>query len=79
MKIKVLYFASLQENAKKNEEVLELDCKNAKELYLHLKDKYDFELSLDDLKVAINEKYSNFEVELKNDDVIAFIPPIAGG
>jgi molybdopterin synthase sulfur carrier subunit len=82
MKIKVLYFASLQEYANQNEEVLELadnECKNAKELYGYLKNKYNFDLCEDDLKVAINEQYANFDTELKNDDIIAFIPPIAGG
>jgi len=79
MKIKVLYFASLQESANKPNEDMQTDCKTAKELYIELKDKYNFELEVDDLKVAINETYSDFDSELKDGDIIAFIPPIAGG
>ena len=79
MKIKILYFASLQESANKANEEIQTDCKTAKELYSELKDKYNFELEIDDMKVAINEAYTDFDSDIKEGDIIAFIPPIAGG
>ena len=79
MKIKVKYFASLREKAQKNEEELVLTFSNSLELYLFLKDKYQFSLNIDDVKVAINGEYQDFQKKLVSGEVITFIPPVAGG
>ena len=79
MKIKIKYFANLREQSQKNKEELLSDFKNPSELYLFLKEKYHFSLSEKEIKVAINGEYQDFQTELKEGDVITFIPPVAGG
>ena len=79
MKIKVKYFASLREKAQKNEEELILTYSNSLELYLFLREKYQFSLNANEIKVAINGEYQDFQKELLAGDVITFIPPVAGG
>ncbi|NNC70727.1 MAG: MoaD/ThiS family protein [Flavobacteriaceae bacterium] len=38
-----------------------------------------FELSNYDYSVAINEAYAKADMELKNNDTVALIPPVSGG
>jgi molybdopterin synthase sulfur carrier subunit len=79
MKFKVKYFASLREKANKNEEEFSEFFLNSKDLYLFLTEKYNFPLGIDEIKVAINGEYHDFQKEIASGDVIAFIPPVAGG
>lgn len=79
MKINVIYFAALREQAKKSQEFVETTSTNASELMLELYEKYHFTLDQTMLKVAINDEYSSPSTLLKENDTIAFIPPVAGG
>lgn len=79
MKIKVKYFASLREEAQKNDEELTEKFQDAFELYQALKRRYNFSLNADEIKVAINGEYRDFKTILQDRDVITFIPPVAGG
>jgi molybdopterin synthase sulfur carrier subunit len=79
MRIKVKFFASLREKAQKNEENITEVFLNASDLYQSLKEKYQFSLNADDIKVAINGEYQNFTTPLVDGDVVTFIPPVAGG
>ena len=77
--IDVLYFASLAEQAGKDEERLNFDGNSLTELYQLLADKYQFTLSQDKVAVAINHEITSWDSEIKTGDIIAFIPPVAGG
>ncbi len=79
MKLKVKYFAAMRERAGISEEVVETSCSNPSELLEELNNKYQFNLSKDHIKVAINEEYVSFQNELKENDTLVFIPPVAGG
>ena len=79
MKIKVKYFASLREQAQKNEEEITEFFNNSFDLYLALKERYQFSLNVNEIKVAINGEYQDFQTKLCHDDVVTFIPPVAGG
>lgn len=79
MTIKVKYFASLREKANKNEEEILETFINSFELYQNLKEKYQFSLSVDEIKVAINGEYKDFQTQIVSGDVVTFIPPVAGG
>jgi molybdopterin converting factor subunit 1 len=79
MTIKVKYFASLREKAKKNEEEITEAYTNAFDLYQTLSVKYQFPLKVEEIKVAINGEYQDFETVLVAGDVVTFIPPVAGG
>ena len=79
MKINVKYFASLREQANKSDELIETKFNNPSDIYKELKIKYDFSLNENELKVAVNDCYENFNYELKEMDTVVFIPPVAGG
>ena len=77
--IKVKYYASLREQANQSEEKIETDAVTAKDLYEQLKIKYEFNMTDCQLKVAVNNSFSEMNYELKAGDELVFIPPVAGG
>ena len=79
MSIKVKYFASLREKAQKNDEEILTEFINPADLYHALKEKYQFALAIEEIKVAINGEYKSFDTLIVSGDVITFIPPVAGG
>lgn len=80
MKLNVKYFASLREKAaKSNEEILIEEGKTPKDIYLELSAKYGFPLSANEIKFSVNNEYVEPSVRLKENDLLVFIPPVAGG
>lgn len=79
MKIKVLYFAQLADFASKTEESVDLTDSSPAALYEALRLQYSFPHEFTQLQVAINHQLSAHEVELKDGDTIAFLPPMTGG
>ena len=77
--MKIKYFASLREQANKNDEEITEEFVNAFDLYQSLKEKYQFSLTVDQIKVAVNGEYQDFQTPIIAGDVITFIPPVAGG
>lgn len=78
--ITVLYFASLAELAKKDEEILLIkNDMTLTHLYADLAEKYGFDLAKNQLGVAVNHAFCDWEKPLQADDIVAFIPPVAGG
>lgn len=79
MRVKVLYFASLRDDAGVSQEYLETGAKTIRELFEEINGGKKFKLSLNNLRAARNEEYTDFDALLREGDVIAFIPPVAGG
>lgn len=77
--ITVLYFASLAEATGIDEEVIQTTSDKLEDIYKYLKIKYDFMLDQSQLAVAINHQISDWQSPVASGDVIAFIPPVAGG
>lgn len=78
-KITINYFAKLRDERGLSSEVIETEANNSLELYQILKEKYNLSLSTKSLKVAINDEFCGWNDELKDNDNIVFIPPVAGG
>lgn len=78
-KINIHYFASLREQAGIQEEELYTAAKTAGELYQERAQKYGFQLSLDLLRLAINDRFEEFTLPLHSGDKVVFIPPVSGG
>ncbi len=81
MKIKVLYFSSIKDKLKKNQETIELEQSiSLADLISNLKQKYpEISKNLDNVMVAVNEEYVDKDYSLKEGDVVALIPPVSGG
>ena len=78
MEIKVLYFAVLRDIVGRSEEIVRFTGKTTEELKELLKKKYPQGAKYFDIsKTAVNGEY--YEGELKEGDVVAFIPPVSGG
>ena len=79
MQLKVKYFAALRDATEISEESIETNSKTANELFNELHSKYNFNVDKEQIKVAINENYTSFDTTLNNNDIVVFIPPVAGG
>jgi len=81
MNITVKYFAVLRELVGKREEVI--DCPEAQTvagLLADLEKRYPkLESTLARVAVAVNEEYSSRDVQLKDGEEVALLPPVAGG
>jgi MoaE-MoaD fusion protein len=81
MQIEVLLFGRLREAARERTLRRELDPgATAADLWAGLRSIYPaLANGSGGVRVAVNETYSDWDVHLKDGDVVAFIPPVAGG
>ena len=77
--VQILYFASLAQMAGVDEEILAIDGDTLAQIYQRIQDKYCFDLSQDKLAVAVNHHFVSWDHPVSSGDVVAFIPPVAGG
>jgi molybdopterin-guanine dinucleotide biosynthesis protein A len=77
--IRVHYYALFREQAQRSEEQLETSAQTPAELYTELQARYPFQLTREQLKVAVNSDFSDWNTALRNGDTVVFIPPVAGG
>jgi len=77
--IYVQYYAALREQRGLSRETVETQAVTAQELYQELKRKHGFTLSLDLLRVSVNNEFCPWGTPLKAGDTLIFIPPVAGG
>ena len=81
----IKYFSWIKEHIGKSEEQIELpgNINNVNELINYLKEidkKYNLIFEKKELiKIAINKTYSSLESKVKNNDEVAFFPPVTGG
>lgn len=79
MKINITYFAVLQDERGLSSESLETGASSPAELYRELKEAHGFSLTKCRLKVAVNDEFADWDLKLKENDNVVFIPPVAGG
>ena len=79
MQIKVQYYALMREQAGRSEEILNTAAPTPALLYAELKVRRGFSLGREQLKVAVNGEFSDWERKLAAGDSVVFIPPVAGG
>lgn len=78
-KIKILYFAMLREKRGQKEETLTTEAETARDLYEELLAGYRLRLPPQAVKVVINDAFKPWDTALRDNDCVAFIPPVAGG
>lgn len=78
--ITVLYFASLAQQANSDQESLQVASDSSiADIYQLLQQRHGFDMPSDSLRVAINHDFANWQDAIADGDVLAFIPPVAGG
>ena len=78
--INVLYFASLADEAKCNEEKVQVaQSTSLSQLYEQLTQKYRFSRPQSELRVAVNDYFAKWSDEIHDGDSVVFITPVAGG
>jgi molybdopterin-guanine dinucleotide biosynthesis protein A len=77
--LKVQYFALFREQAGRSEELLDTTAATPEQLYRELQTRHPFKLNQQQLKVAVNAGFSDWQAALKSGDTVVFIPPVAGG
>ena len=77
--IRIYYYAILREARGRAEDVVNTNAGTARELYEELRTQHGFRWPSEKLKVAINDEITDWATALKNDDEVAFLPPVAGG
>lgn len=80
MILNIKYFGVLADITNKKEEQLVLDDSNltVNSLKLKMESVYQ-ELQKNSYSIAVNQTLSGMDVSIKHQDVIAFLPPFAGG
>jgi molybdopterin synthase sulfur carrier subunit len=79
MKIKIKCFSQVKYALGTDELTLEFEMgKTTSQLEQLIREKADGKLDGVSLRIAVNQKYSPDEIELKDGDEVAFIPPVQG-
>ena len=78
MSVTVLYFASLRDAAGVASESVPLP-RSLSALYEALRARHQFTLPREQLRVAVDGEFSNWDAAVRNGAEIAFIPPVSGG
>ena len=76
--VSIEYFAVLREHAGKSGEQRSTDAETAGDLFVELRQDYNFP-EFSSVKVALNDEFSSWDAELNEGDSVVFIPPVAGG
>ena len=80
MKVNVKCFSQVQYALGQTELLVELENgSKASDLEKLIRIRAKGKLDDDSLRVAINQNYETEDIELKNGDEVAFIPPVQGG
>ena len=79
MKLRVLYFASLRDQAKTDAESLTSAADDARGLYAELRERHGFTLDENRLRVAVNGDFAPWNHALRDGDEVVFLPPVSGG
>jgi molybdenum cofactor guanylyltransferase len=77
--ISIRYYAILREQAGRREEKLTTSAATPAQVFDELKARYPFTLNAEQLKVAINTEFRDWQTPLHDGDQLVFIPPVAGG
>lgn len=77
--IQLSYFALLREQANTDAERVDTDADSLLSLYGQLQDRHGFTLPASMLRVAVNDRFCDWNQPLRDGDNVVFIPPVNGG
>lgn len=77
--VTVRYFASLRREAGREEEVVRTEAVTVAELYAELSGRHSLSQTTESLRAAVNHRTVPWDAAIEEGDVVAFLPPFAGG
>ncbi len=75
----VQYFAVLRDQAGRSEETVATEARTPRELYEVLRQRHGLKLLPEQLRVAVNDDFADWNRPLRAGDSVVFLPPVAGG
>jgi molybdopterin converting factor subunit 1 len=75
----VQYFASLRDQAGRSAETVASSARTPRELYIELRARHNLALDIEQLRVAVNDDFADWNRPLASGDAVVFLPPVAGG
>jgi molybdopterin synthase sulfur carrier subunit len=79
MRYRLLYFASLADQAGRADETRESAARTPRELYAEVADEHGFAMAAERLRVAVNGAFVGWDHALAERDEVVFLPPVSGG
>lgn len=79
MKIYIEYFAKFREKSGCNKETIVTSALTLNDLFNEIDKKYNFHMNQSTIKVALNEEFTDWSAQIKDNDTVVFIQPVAGG
>lgn len=77
--IQVEYYAQLREEAGRAEETVQTAAPTVSALFDELDRRHGFSLSAGDLRASVNASFADWDAPVEAQDLVVFIPPVAGG
>lgn len=77
--VQIKYFALLRDERGLASEIIQTEAATLAELYNEIRRKHDFSLPLERMSVAVNDGFADWSSGLNDNDVVVFVPPVAGG
>ena len=79
IKIQVIYFAKLRELTGLDEETFSMKQGNKPgDVLASINKRHEIDVEIN-FKIAVNDEFSNWDIELNDGDRLVFIPPVTGG
>ena len=79
MPVTVRYFARMAEITGCAQETLSPVPVTAAALFAELSQRHEFGFGIELIRVAVNDRLVNWQIELRDGDDVALIPPVSGG
>ena len=79
IKIQVIYFAILRELTGLDKETFSIKQGNKPgDVMTSINERHEIDLGIN-FKIAVNDEFSDWDIELNEGDRLVFIPPVTGG
>ena len=79
IKIQVIYFAILRELTRLDKETFSIKQGNKPgDVLTSINERHEIDLGIN-FKIAVNDEFSDWDIELNEGDRLVFIPPVTGG
>jgi molybdopterin converting factor small subunit len=77
--VHIKYFALLRDERGLASEIISTEAATLGELYNEIRCRHSLSLPIERMSVAVNDGFSEWSRGLNDNDVVVFVPPVAGG